>query len=127
MTANMSNNAFEKSSILLDETDVQSQQARLASTQRDLADVSIALMQQNAVAVSNLSSKERDVTGIISQAILETETHGFSLSRQLAFVQFLTSLKDLDLALFPDLILKGMLNLIVTIVRMHCSANHLMG
>lgn len=65
--------------------------------------------------------EERDVTSIISQAILETESHGFSISRQLAFVQFMTSLKDLNLNVMPELILKGMLNLIVTIVRMHCS------
>ena len=37
------------------------------------------------------------------------------------FVQFLTSLNELKLNLFSDMVLKGMLDLIVTIVRMHCS------
>lgn len=44
------------------------------------------------------------------------------MARQLALVQFLTSLNDLNLGLFSDMILKGMLNLIVTIIRMHCSS-----
>ena len=66
--------------------------------------------------------QERDVTSIIAQAIMETEAHGFSVTRQLAFVQFLSSIKELNLRLFPVLIIKGMLNLIVTIARMHCSS-----
>ena len=73
------------------------------------------------VTTGSNSSNDKDVTSIIQQAIRETETHGFSVSRQMAFVQFLSSLKDLKLKLFSDMILKSMLNLIVTIVRMHCS------
>lgn len=72
------------------------------------------------------SEPERDTASIIQQAIIETEAKGFSVARQLAFVQFLTSINDLNLSLFSELVLQGMLNLIVTIVRMHCS-NHLVG
>ena len=51
---------------------------------------------------------------------METEAKGFSVARQVAFIEFLSSIHDLNLNLLSDSILKGMLSLIVTIVRMHC-------
>ena len=66
---------------------------------------------------------DKDLTSIIQQAIIETEAKGFSVARQVAFIEFLTSVNDLNLSLLSDSIIKGMLHLIVTIVRMHCS-NH---
>ena len=97
---------------------------KVLRTDKELHDISVALEYQSASAIAeqNLTSEEKDVTSIISQVLIETEAHGFSVSRQLAFVQFLSSIKDLNLSLFPELILKGMLNLIVTIARMHCSS-----
>ena len=42
------------------------------------------------------------------------------MARQVAFIEFLSSINDLNLSLLSDGILRGMLSLIVTIVRMHC-------
>ena len=39
----------------------------------------------------------------------------------MALVQFLSSIQELELSLLTDQILKGMLNLIVIIIRMHCA------
>ena len=68
-----------------------------------------------------MSKTEWDVAAVISKAILETETNKFSLKRQVAFVEFFSQLKDLDTSVIPDMILKGMMDLIVTIVRNHCT------
>ena len=68
-----------------------------------------------------MSRSEWDVATVIQKAITETEANGFSLKRQMAFVQFFSQLDDLDTSVIPDVILKGMLNLIVTIVRTHCT------
>ena len=68
-----------------------------------------------------MSLKEWDLANVISKAISEAETNGFSLKRQMAFVQFFSQLQDLDTGAIPDVILKGMLNLITTIVRTHCN------
>ena len=68
-----------------------------------------------------MSKSEWDLAGVISKAISEAETNGFSLNKQLAFVQFFSQLQELDTSVVPDVILKGMLNLITTIVRTHCT------
>ena len=68
-----------------------------------------------------MSKSEWDVASIIAKAIEEAETNKFSLKRQLAFVDFFSQLKELDTSVIPDMILKGMLELIVTIVRNHCT------
>ena len=49
-------------------------------TDRDLLDGSIVLQ------LDGVDNAEIDLAQIISQAIIETEAHGFSVSRQLAFV-----------------------------------------
>ena len=69
------------------------------------------------------NEQDRDLTSIIQQAIAETEAKGFSVARQVAFIEFLTSVNDLTLSLLSDSMVEGMLHLVATIVRMHCS-NH---
>ena len=53
---------------------------RLIQSQH-LNEVSNALEHTLALADEGLTEQERNVTSIISQAITETESHGFSISR----------------------------------------------